>query len=213
MKRRVTNLLALAVMAQLCEGPMHPYEIAAQMREHGVENSVKLNYGSLYSVVDVLQREGFIVPHQVSRSGRLPERTVYAITDRGRAELLSWLRDLVRTPIKEYTHFAAGLAFIALLQPAEAVDLLAERARLLEQQIIQGRSQLRDIMAQGVARLFLIEHEHGVILLEAEVAWLRGLIGEIKAGELAVPKDGKLVWKAVLDMGYEVTEGMVHGVK
>jgi DNA-binding PadR family transcriptional regulator len=213
MKRRVSNLLALAVLAQLCEGPMHPYEIAAQMRAHGVENSVKLNYGSLYSVVDVLRREGCIVPHQVNRSGRLPERTVYAITDLGRAEFLSWLRDLVRAPVKEYTHFAAGLAFIALLQPAEAVELLEERARLLEEQIQEGRSQLRDIMAQGVARLFLVEHEHGVILLEAEAAWLRRLIEEIRTDAFTVPKEGKLVWKAVLDMGYEVTEGMVHGVK
>src|SRR5271165_2564611 len=114
MKRRASNLLALAVLAQLYEGPMHPYEIAAQMRSRGVESNIKLNYGSLYSVVEVLQREGLIVPHEVSRSGRLPERTVYAITEPGRAELMGWLRDLVRTPVKEYTHFAAGLSFIAL---------------------------------------------------------------------------------------------------
>ncbi|MGH2410922.1 MAG: PadR family transcriptional regulator, partial [Chloroflexota bacterium] len=52
MKRRRSNPLALAVLAQLCEGPMHPYEIATQMRSRGVETNIKLNYGSLYSVVD-----------------------------------------------------------------------------------------------------------------------------------------------------------------
>ncbi|HEY8284953.1 MAG TPA: PadR family transcriptional regulator [Chloroflexota bacterium] len=206
MKRRRSNPLALAVLAQLCERPMHPYEIAAQMRSRGVEVNIKLNYGSLYSVVDVLQREGLIVPQEVSRSGRLPERTVYTITEEGRAELLSWLRDLVRTPVKEYTHFAAGLSFLGLLQPAEAVELFEERARLLEAQVQEHRSRLHDYLAQGLPRLFLIEDEHGLILQEAEIVWLRRLIADLRDGTFAVRKEGKLVWKALLELGYVVTE-------
>ena len=213
MKRRASNPLALAVLAQLYEGPMHPYEIAAQMRARGVETNIKLNYGSLYAVVDVLRREGLIVPREVNRSGRLPERTVYAITDEGRAEFMRWLRELLRTPVKEYTQFAAGLSFIAILQPAEAISLLEERAQLLETQIKERRSHLDDTMGQGIARLFLIEDEHGLILQEAEVAWLRRLIGEIKGGTLAVSKEGRLMWKGLLAMGYEVTEeGTIHVV-
>lgn len=214
MKRKRSNPLALAVLAQLCERPMHPYEIAAQMRSRGVEVNIKLNYGSLYSVVEGLQREGLILPQEVSRNGRLPERTVYAITDQGRAELLSWLRDLVRTPVKEYTQFAAGLSFLGLLQPDEAVDLLEERARILESQAQEHRTRLHDYMAQGLPRLFLVEDEHGLILQEAEIVWLRRLIAELRDGTLAVPKEGKLIWKALLDLGYEVTkEGtVVHEV-
>ncbi len=192
---------------------MHPYEIAAQMRTRGVETSIKLNYGSLYAVVDGLRRDGLIVPHEVNRSGRLPERTVYAITDEGRAEFISWLRDLLRTPVKEYTQFAAGLSFIAILPPVEAAGLLEERAQLLETQIKERRSHLDAVMAGGIARLFLIEDEHGIILLEAEVAWLRRLIGEIKDGAFSVLKDGRLMWRGLLDMGYEVTEeGTIHAV-
>jgi DNA-binding PadR family transcriptional regulator len=192
---------------------MHPYEIAAQMRTRGVETSIKLNYGSLYAVVDGLRTEGLIVPHEVNRSGRLPERTVYAITDAGRAEFLGWLRDLLRTPAKEYTQFAAGLSFIAILPPAEAAHLLEERAQLLETLIQERRAHLAGVMAQGIARLFLIEDEHGIILQEAEVAWLRRLIGEINDGTFTVAKEGRLLWRGLLDMGYEVTEeGTIHAV-
>ena len=213
MKRPRSNPLALAALAQLFERPMHPYEIAAQMRSCGVEMNIKLNYGSLYSVVEGLQREGLIVPQEVSRNGRLPERTIYAITEEGRAELLSWLRDLVRTPVKEYTRFAAGLSFLALLQPTEAVELLEERTRLLEAQVQEHRSRLHDYLTQGLSRLFLVEDEHGLILQEAEIAWLRRLIADLRDGTFAVPKEGKLVWKALPDLGYSVTEeGAVHEV-
>ena len=52
--RSTSNPLALAVLACLSERPMHPYEMASTMRERGKEQSIKLNYGSLYTVVDSL---------------------------------------------------------------------------------------------------------------------------------------------------------------
>ena len=50
-KRKVSNPLALAVMAHLYERPMHPYEMVTLMRERGKHETVRLRYSSLYSVV------------------------------------------------------------------------------------------------------------------------------------------------------------------
>ena len=60
-----SNPLALAVLACLIERPMHPYEMASTMRERHKDESIKLNYGSLYTVTEALQRH--LLPH------RLPE--------------------------------------------------------------------------------------------------------------------------------------------
>jgi DNA-binding PadR family transcriptional regulator len=59
-KRKVSNPLALAVLACLAERPMHPYEMASTMRERHKDDSIKLNYGSLYSVIELLCRNQFI---------------------------------------------------------------------------------------------------------------------------------------------------------
>ncbi len=53
-RQRLQSPLALAVLALLFERPMHPYEMAATMRERHKEESIKLRYGSLYSVVEIL---------------------------------------------------------------------------------------------------------------------------------------------------------------
>src|SRR5689334_17322321 len=58
-RRKVSNPLALAVLAALRQGPMHPYEMATTMRSQGKERSIKLNFGSLYTVVDNLAKHGF----------------------------------------------------------------------------------------------------------------------------------------------------------
>ena len=67
-RRRVSNPLALAVLSCLNERPMHPYEISTTLRNRGKEQSIKLNYGSLYAVVESLQKHGLI------RRARRPAR-------------------------------------------------------------------------------------------------------------------------------------------
>lgn len=192
-KRKVSNPLALAVMALLFERPMHPYEMVSTMRERGKHESVRLRYSSLYSVVAALEREGLIEPRETVREGRRPERTVYGITAAGREEFLAWLRELISEPAKEYPRFMAGLSFIVGLPPDEAVGLLEERVRLLGEEIRDTRSRLEEAVKQlALPRLFVIEHEHELMLREAELRWVRDLVRRIKDETL----DGVSGWRS-----------------
>src|SRR5579859_1549411 len=122
------NPLALAVLICLYERPMHPYEVASTLRHRHKDDSVRLNYGSLYAVVGSLEGRGLIEAGEVEREGRLPERTIYSITDAGRVEAHDWLAELLSTVVKEYPAFEAGLSFLPALEPGEARGLLEERA-------------------------------------------------------------------------------------
>ncbi len=141
-RRKVANPLALAVLATLRERPMHPYEMATTMRSYGKERSIKLNYGSLYTVVDNLAKHGLIEAIGARREGRRPERTVYQLTDPGRAELEDWMSELVATPVKEYPQFEAALSELAVLPPARVLELLRDRASALEKAIGEERASL-----------------------------------------------------------------------
>ncbi len=190
-----SNLLALAVLSLLTERPMHPYEMAAMMRQRGLSSTVKLNFGALYSVIETLHRLAQIVPVETRRDGRHPERTIYTTTEAGRAELVDWLRVLIRTPATEYTQFVAGLALIAHLSPSEAVALLEERMHSLSEKIQEQQSDLEMCRQRGVDRLFLIEDEYRLAQFESECAWVQKLIREIKDGTLTESSDDILRWK------------------
>ncbi len=88
-----SNPLALAVLVLLFERPMHPYEIAATLKMRRQEKSIKLRYGSLYTVIDGLLKDGSIAVKETVREGRRPERTIYQITAAGLERMRSWLRD------------------------------------------------------------------------------------------------------------------------
>ena len=193
--RKRSNLLALAVLSLLTERPMHPYEMAAMMRQRGLASTVKLNFGALYAVIETLHRLALIVPMETRRQGRHPERTIYATTEAGRAEFFDWLRALIRTPAIEYTQFVAGLALIAHLSPLEAVALLEDRMHSLSEKIQEQYSDLETGKQRGVDRLFLIEDEYRLAQLESERGWIQKLIGEIRDGTLTETSDDILRWK------------------
>ena len=186
-RRRVSNPLALAVLSTLRERPMHPYEMAATMRAQGKERSIKLNYGSLYTVVDNLAKHGLIEAMEASRAGRRPERTVYRLTDEGRTELEDWLTDLLGTPVKEYPQFEAALAEMAVLPPAQVRDVLERRVEALEKALAQERAEIAQLT--WLPRLFLLENEYHLALQEAELA-LGARPGAGTPGGLIPPDEG-----------------------
>ena len=178
-KRKVGNLLALAVLSYLTQRPMHPYELGRTLREHGDDRSIKFNHGSLYMVIGQLARAGFITEQETSRAGQRPERTVYALTDAGRGELRDWLAELVGQPQHEYPSYVAALSLIGALPPSQVLELL--RARLERPRPAGGRGPRagRDLAAAGVPGLFLIEEEYRVALLAADSAFTSQLIQRI----------------------------------
>jgi DNA-binding PadR family transcriptional regulator len=171
-------MLALAVLATVVQRPMHPYEMASVLRSRGKDQDMKIKWGSLYTVVDNLVKHGLIEATGSVREGARPERTVYRITDAGRAELEDWVRELLSTPEPEHTRFAAALSVLGTLPPDEAIRLLKVRLELLEAEQVRRREALaRDL--RDVPRLFLIEDEFDLALRDAEISWVRDLIEQL----------------------------------
>lgn len=177
--RRVGNLLALAVLSYLTRGPMHPYELSRTLRGNDDGRSIKFNHGSLYMVVGQLARAGFVVEQETTRDGQRPERTVYALTDAGRAELGDWLRELVGEPRREYPHFVAALSLIATLPPGEVLDLLRRRLDRLGEQDAEIRDVVDRTQAAGVHPLFLVAEEYRLAMLAAESSFVGRFIERI----------------------------------
>jgi len=174
-----SNPLALAVLSCLYERPMHPYEVSQTLRVRAKDQSIRLNFGSLYSVVESLEKRGFVVPTETVREGKRPERTIYAITDTGKRELVDWLSELVSTPVKEYLSFEAALSLLPGLPPEDAGRLLSDRCAALEVRLAQSRATRASAEALQLPRLFVLEDEYRERLMEAELGFCQELLKEI----------------------------------
>jgi DNA-binding PadR family transcriptional regulator len=180
-KRKVGNLMALAVLATVQERPMHRYEMASIMRARGKDQDMDVKWGSLYTVVQNLEKHGLLETIGNTRQGARPERTIYRITEAGRRELVDWTRELISTPEPEHPRFAAGLSVLACLPPREVIALFQTRLGRLEESVESLRTANAE-HAEDVPRLFLIENEYRLALLVAETAWVHSLLGELTSG-------------------------------
>jgi DNA-binding PadR family transcriptional regulator len=202
-QRRVGNLMALGILSTVAFRQMHPYEMANALRGWGKERDLRIKWGSLYTVVRNLAKHELLAEVESTRAGRRPERTVYRITDAGRAELIDWTRELLSAAEPEFPRFRTGLSIMSALAPDEVTTLLRQRLAAVEEAIVAARATI-DEHVPRVPRLFLIEIEYDLAMLMAEATWMRSLIAELTAGTLP----GLADWRRAHETG-ELTDDLV----
>ena len=177
------NLWSLTVLCLLRARSMHPYEMQRLIREWHKDEFLDLKRGSLYHAIERLRRAGWIEPIETNREGRRPERTVYRLTEAGEQEVLRWLRQLLAQPLREPTQFFAALSFLPHLPPQSVQEQLAERVGLLEAEIAGLKTVLKT-MVPKIGRLVLVEVEYARAMRQAELAWVKSLMEDIRTGRL-----------------------------
>jgi DNA-binding PadR family transcriptional regulator len=195
-RRKVGNLLGLAVLSVVLERPMHPYEMATVLKERGKDADMPIKWGSLYTVVANLEKHGFVEAVESLKDGGRPERTVYRITPAGREEFEDWVRELVGTVDPEPPRFKAGLSMIGILGPDQAIGRLRERLALLDERAGKQRAAL-DQLRPLMPRMFLIEVEYDIAMTEAEARWVRGFLDELTSGTMP----GMEAWRRWYETG------------
>ncbi len=175
---------------------MYPYEIAATLKERGKEQSLKLRYGSLYTVVESLERDGLIAAKQTSRAGRRPERTVFEITEIGTDNLETAMSDLIAQPVKEYRQFEAALSLMPVLPPDRVPPLLKRRLFTLMMERNALAASLAEAQRQGLPALFVVENAYRHAVLEAEHRFVAQLIASIESGTWSGTNEWRLLHEA-----------------
>jgi DNA-binding PadR family transcriptional regulator len=175
---------------------MYPYEMAQTLRARGKEKNFKINWGSLYTVVQNLEKYGFIEAAVTDREGRQPERTTYEITETGLGELRDWLSELLSVPQDERDSFVAALSEAGILPPDEVIGLFATRLATLDKANDTHQADLR-LWTERLPRVLLIEAEYQLAMRLAQAEWLRGLLGELVAGTIS----GMDAWRHIHETG------------
>jgi DNA-binding PadR family transcriptional regulator len=176
--------LALLVLWLLYEKPQHVYGMQKLIEAQGKDRVVNVrSRGSLYQTIERLVRHGLVEVSETVRVEGYPDRILYAITDAGREVAREWLREMLRTVGGEYPEFIAAVSILFGLPPDDARAQLEERERRLAAELADTEAALAGPPA-GLPRLFLLEEEYRKALLDAQLAWLRGVIADLRDGRL-----------------------------
>lgn len=184
MKTRQPSPIALAILALLYEAPMHPYRMQKLIKERGKDTVINVRQrASLYQTIKRLSREQLIRVKEVAGEGNLPERTVYELTNEGRQTAVTWMREMLSEPAREFPQFPAALAYLPLLTPDDVLAQLRARSSALEGEIRDLKEQLQKD-SQFLPRLFLLESEYLLAAKKSERDWVQGIVRDLDSGQI-----------------------------
>jgi len=181
--------MKMAILGLLLERNMHPYEIMLVLKERAMDRVIKLQMGSLYYAVDKMALDGHIESVEVISSPDRPDKTIYRITDKGRALFEQLVLQLIKKNEDIHHPLYLALALSRHVDPGKVEKLLAERIREAEHQVnfaYQLYEEHIPIVPRSVLHLMYGKYEHSV----TELKWLNRLYQDIlerKLNDIGTP--------------------------
>lgn len=181
-----TRLLVLGVVRGY--GRAHGYLIGHDLMSWGADVWANVKWGSIYHALKQGVKADFL-----SEDWTVPGRTEYELTEKGEFEFRRLLADAVRTPDPRPDMLAAGLALLPALTRDQALSLLEIRLSAVEAIRKEADGQLTGWREPPhVRELYRLR----VANAANDVAWTRGLIDRLNAGEYAMAGEAGTVGKA-----------------
>jgi DNA-binding PadR family transcriptional regulator len=157
------------LLGLLIERPKHGYELKKE-HDHRLAGAKPLAYGQVYATLQRLERDGFAEVVETQQDGG-PERTMYAITDSGRAELTQWL-NTVEPPAP----YIAGSLFARVAVAGKSADgyLVRQREAHLARMRELTVAKASGTPAQVLAADYALQH------LDADLRWIETALSRLK---------------------------------
>ncbi|WP_327105161.1 PadR family transcriptional regulator [Nonomuraea glycinis] len=173
---RATRLFILGALAD--GGPMHGHKIRAAAQVDRVELWADIKPGSLYGALRRMADEGVVEVVRTEQEGNLPARTVYGITDKGRAELVSVIRSVLADTSLRPDPIQLVLLHVDEIGRDELRAAAQQRRDSYGTQFDFWRN-LRTVAEPHLTRLEAVAFDHTLMRLQTEVTWHDRLLAEL----------------------------------
>jgi DNA-binding PadR family transcriptional regulator len=169
----------LLVLGVLHRGDFHPYEIKRRLERAMVECYIDVDVGTLYYAVRQLEKDGLIGAIAEERVTRGGVRTIYRITDKGRAEFRNGLHKQLEMEGPVTQTLYGALLFLHLADPELVKAAFRRRIERLEdliEKLKPIRKELAPVLSTGGTHLL----NHLDLQRRLDRDWLKALLTDIE---------------------------------
>lgn len=115
----------LIVLGMLKKGSMGAYDIQKLVEYRNISKWVKISTQSIYKKALQLEEKGFITA-EIVKEGKMPEKAVYTLTEKGEREFERLMMDISAQPIRLFLDFNAVIVNLDSLPPEEQADCISQ---------------------------------------------------------------------------------------
>lgn len=154
-----------SILALLSEHPRHGYELKSEF-DRRTGNSWPLNIGQVYTTLERLERDGFVIRGEADEEGRVG----YEITDAGRDEVQHWFANPVVMNNPPRNELAIKIAIAVTIDGIDVTQLIQTQRRASIEALQNYTRSRREADPDDLAWQLIIESL--IHSTEAEVRWL-----------------------------------------
>ena len=170
----------LVLLGLLKEKPFYGYELKHIIEEH-MGDWTNIAFGSIYFALAKLNEEGFIEKISEEKVGNRPSRSIYKITEKGKNEFISLLRETWKKIDREYYSLDIAIAFSKALQIDEIKGYIKSRIMKFEENLKYLQKHKEDQLSRKeVPSSAKAVFSHSEYHMTAELSWLKDLLKAIE---------------------------------
>jgi DNA-binding PadR family transcriptional regulator len=174
----------LMVLGMLLYGAKHGYELHRVVVAHG-SLYADFKKPTLYHLLHRLALQGAVlVRSEGGARGPRGERLVFALAPKGRSLFMRLLREALSSYDAGHITFEVASAFLGLLAPEEAQQLLRRRRALVRARRAEVLAENKLMDAQPASTRLAARRlaaDHATMLMDAEIAWTDRAIRQLKS--------------------------------
>jgi DNA-binding PadR family transcriptional regulator len=179
----------MVILELLSHRPMHPYEATQVARRRPGNRKVKLSPGSIYHTVERLEAKGLIEVTGTHREGHRPERTVYRVTESGRAVFTAQARDMISTPAPDHLPaYPVALSAGPALGQDDFLEQLKTRVTNLRTQIAADDVIVAELREGRLPEVSWLDFAFAHHQRQSEANWTAKLIEDLETGRIRWPE-------------------------
>ncbi len=172
--------LATLILGILTEKERNPYDITKMLSELQTKRWLPLADSTIYATINILNKKNLIEGRH-EKTGNLPEKTVYSITQKGKDELLDTLNNFLEEEASVSTGFDIGILLMHNLSKPTVQVKLKKKLERLESNFYNIRKQVIafEMDTSKIAFTSLAMLKHRLHLIEAEIKTVKELIRDL----------------------------------
>jgi DNA-binding PadR family transcriptional regulator len=183
----------LLLLGLLVDRPMHGYELYQQIQSEGIDAWFNVSMAGVYYSLGKLREQGLVAESR-QRGGRSTRKSIYHLTEEGRAAFFEAVESQAVSREKTYLNYDLVIYLLNKVPLQRAISLLEQHQAFLAEQAQEVQAALIDQQADALQQAIL---DHKLRYLEMEQGWLadvvRDIQGEGRDGGLreAEPRTGR----------------------
>ncbi|WP_439443173.1 PadR family transcriptional regulator [Listeria aquatica] len=176
--------LKLVILGVLDHHKVHPYDIKRFLKHYKWDYLFQISDAKIYYAFESLEKGGFVKVSEVVENEKTPTKTIYAITETGRAQIEKELEKVFKKDILSYKVIYPALLFFNYAKKEKLLQLLDTRCQKVKKELtrsIEQAEQSNENPSESITSLII---QNAIKHLTIEVEWLMDLQHKIQKDEL-----------------------------